>query len=128
MNQSQSVSPPNTERTPLAAKISPTRTSITRLITRPLPSLPAPQRVEHRTAAHVWTGAAQVSQDVRVAAAGLLQGVGQDSEAGVVQVPAGQRALLVGGLGQLGDGTVFPRQPRRINQHTAEGVADDTAE
>jgi hypothetical protein len=50
--------------------------------------------------ADMGTRAPQVAEDFQVGAARLFQCVGQDEEAGWVELPAGQDALLVGGLCQ----------------------------
>jgi hypothetical protein len=69
-----------------------------------------------------------VSQQIRVRRPGLLLHVGQDGQAGGVQVAAGRVALGVHGLGEFDDGGAVPGEPGRFDLDRAEGVAEEATE
>src|SRR5947209_19283311 len=58
----------------------------------------------------------KVAQDVRVRAAGLFEGVGQDGH--TVEGP-----LVVDGLGNFGHGAAAPNKPRGVDAGWPEGIA-----
>src|SRR5262245_37664398 len=64
---------------------------------------------------------AEMTQDIGIVAAGLLEGVGEDGEA--LEVPA-----VVDGVGEPADGAAVPRQEWGRQACGAEGVAGDVAE
>src|SRR3954453_17546304 len=78
----------------------------------------AEQQVDGPAAADVRAGAAAVTQQVGVGAAGLFEGVGEDR-----QVVEG--AVVVDLPGDRGYGAVVPGQPRGIDGDRAERVAED---
>src|SRR5262249_54284602 len=78
-----------------------------------------PQDEIHRPAtANVRPGSPQVAQHVRIATAGLLQGVGQDAQSEAVQ-RAVRHGLVVGGLSQADD---LWSTRARVGSERAEGV------
>jgi hypothetical protein len=82
-------------------------------------SPPAQQQVHGPAASDVRPRPWQVFQDVRVGAAGVFEGVGQDGYA--VQGPP-----VVDGLGELGDGAAIPGQPGGVERgRRAGGAAED---
>src|SRR5262249_33057658 len=70
---------------------------------RPLPggpSLLVEDEVKCPATANVGAWRTQVREDISFGAAGLFESVGEDSEAGSVQVAAGKLTVVVGGLGE----------------------------
>ena len=66
-------------------------------------------------------GAATVIENLRVGAAGFLQGIGEDRHDVVA-------AVVVDRLREFGNGAVVPGEPIGIDGDRAEGVAEDVAE
>jgi hypothetical protein len=85
----------------------------------------AQQQVHHPAAADVGAGATQVPQQVGVGAASLFEGVGQDREAGGVNVSRGQIAAVVGGTGE---GHHLGRPAGGGRRDRAEWVAHDVTQ
>src|SRR5262245_835511 len=77
-------------------------------------------QIDDPATADVRAGAAAVVENLRVGAAGFLQSVGKDRHDVVA-------AVVVDGLGQLGDGAVVPGEPSGIDGRGAEGIAEDVA-
>lgn len=71
------------------------------------------------------TGATTVRQDVAIGAAGVFEGVGEDSKATQIEMATRQFPFIVDRLGQLGDGGVVPGEPGGVDGDGAEGVAED---
>jgi hypothetical protein len=70
----------------------------------------------------------QVSQKLGVGAAGLFEGIPQHGKSCLLKGAFGQRAMLVGGLSQLFDGTAVSGEPGPVDCWTSpERVADDVA-
>src|SRR4051794_21087093 len=66
-------------------------------------ALPADDQIQRPAPPDVGPRPAEVLEDGVVGAAGFLEGVGQDGEAGWVEVAAGENALVVGRLGEGDD-------------------------
>ena len=64
---------------------------------------------------------AQVAEQLGVGAAGVLQGVGQNGQAGGVERPLGESAVVVRGPGEPGYSPVLPKGPVGVGGHAAEG-------
>src|SRR5262245_9737097 len=73
------------------------------------------------------SGAAAMAEDVGVVAAGVLQRVSEDAEAGHVQRPVGERAFVVDGLSYPRDETIVPHSPDGINRRWVKWIANNLA-
>jgi hypothetical protein len=81
----------------------------------------AKDQIYNPTAAYVLAYRATMFKDVSVSAAGFFQGVGQERQ-------AVEGAVVVDHLGQSGDSTVVPPEPRRQNKDNLKRVAVNIAE
>src|SRR4051794_14799599 len=66
-----------------------------------------------------------VLQELGGGAAGVFEGVGEDSKPSRIEFPARQNAIVKGGLGKLAD---RGREPDGVEGHGVEGVANDVSE
>jgi hypothetical protein len=64
-------------------------------------------------------------EDVGILAPGFLQSVGENGQAGIVQLSRGKKPIIVGGLCEVQHGG---RHPGGSNGDGAEGVAEDVTE
>src|SRR5262249_39638204 len=85
----------------------------------------AQDQIDCPTPTDMRAGTAQVPEDVGVGPAGFFEAVGQNGEAGRVQVAAGEVAVVVGGLWEGDDGWCLPGGG---DGDGPEGVAEDFAD
>jgi hypothetical protein len=67
-----------------------------------------------------------VPEDLRVLAAGVIEGAREDRYAVLVRMPAGQDPVLVDGFGEPDDEAIPPgEQGHSQHRRLAEGIAED---
>jgi hypothetical protein len=88
----------------------------------------AQERIDDEAAAIVFAAAAQVCQDLLIGATGFFQGIGEDSEAGVIERASREGPIVVGGLGELGDDPALPGKPGRRETARTKRVSKEIPE